>query len=186
MPRLFTGLEISSAQSKALSQLQTGLRGARWVEPSDFHLTLRFIGDVDRHTANEIFDALSARSWPTPQIQLTSLNVFGNKRPSSLHTEVAPNQILNTLRASHERIMQELNLTPDGRKFTPHVTIARFRNLADESLSRYLTKNCLPDLQPFTPKRFVLYSAKESTGGGPYRVEATWPLDGSNLELSDD
>ena len=54
MPRLFTGLEIPAEIGQTLSSLRGGLPGARWVDPDDYHLTLRFIGDIDGVTANEI------------------------------------------------------------------------------------------------------------------------------------
>ena len=54
MPRLFTGIEIPAAAAASLALSRGGISGARWIEPEDYHLTLRFIGDVDTRTANEI------------------------------------------------------------------------------------------------------------------------------------
>ena len=58
MPRLFTGVEIPSDVGQALATLRGGLPGARWIDPENYHLTLRFIGDVDNRTADEIVDRL--------------------------------------------------------------------------------------------------------------------------------
>ncbi|MDU1668811.1 MAG: 2'-5' RNA ligase family protein, partial [Bradyrhizobium sp.] len=54
MPRLFTGLEIPAEVGQTLSNLRGGLPGARWIDPENYHVTLRFIGDIDGASANEI------------------------------------------------------------------------------------------------------------------------------------
>ena len=64
MPRLFTGLEIPPAVAQSLSMMRGGLPGARWIDPENYHVTLRFIGEVDGRDANMIDDALSAISAP--------------------------------------------------------------------------------------------------------------------------
>ena len=58
MPRLFTGLEIPQEIGQSLSSLRGGLPGARWIDPENYHVTLRFIGDIDDYIANEIAHTL--------------------------------------------------------------------------------------------------------------------------------
>ena len=58
MPRLFTGLEIPAEIGQTLSNLRGGLPGARWIDPENYHVTLRFIGDIDGVAANEIASML--------------------------------------------------------------------------------------------------------------------------------
>ena len=58
MPRLFTGLEIPSALAQSLAVLRGGLPGARWIDPENYHMTLRFIGDVDDAVAHEVASVL--------------------------------------------------------------------------------------------------------------------------------
>jgi len=175
MPRLFTGLEIPPVLRTRLSFLQSGLDTVRWVEPGDFHITLRFIGDVSLNEANAICEVLSSREWQAPEIQLGELKSFGNSKPSSIHASIKENEKLTRLVASHERLMQQLGLPADGRKFTPHVTIARCRAATTPpAVARYLAENGGFSAPTFTPARFVLYSARESTGGGPYKVEEAW------------
>ena len=58
MPRLFTGLEIPAEIGQTLSNLRGGLPGARWIDPENYHVTLRFIGDIDGVAANEIASLL--------------------------------------------------------------------------------------------------------------------------------
>lgn len=175
MPRLFTGLEIPPMLRTQLSFLQSGLDTVRWVEPGDFHITLRFIGDISPSGANAIYEALSSRDWQAPEIRLGELKSFGNSKPSSIYASVQESEKLLRLAASHERLMQRLGLPADGRKFTPHVTIARCRSATKPlAVARYLAENGNFSAPGFTPARFVLYSARDSTGGGPYKVEEAW------------
>jgi 2'-5' RNA ligase len=80
------------------------------------------------------------------------------------------------LQAEHERLMQRVGLEPEGRKFTPHVTLARLRDSSSRQVADYLAARALIDARPFTVSRFVLFSARASVGGGPYVVEAAYPL----------
>ena len=54
MPRLFTALEIPPQVAQSLAMMRGGLPGARWIDPENYHLTLRFIGDIDDALAHEI------------------------------------------------------------------------------------------------------------------------------------
>lgn len=180
MPRLFTGLEIPALQSSSLQLVQGGVQGMRWIDPADFHLTLRFIGDVSPSLANDIVDALTrktdAKPWKAPTIRFSELSAFGAKKPTSVYAGVVNTPELASLHASQERLMQRLGLPVDSRRFTPHVTIGRCRNVKAEGVARFLSLAGPLFAEPFVPTRFVLYSAKESTGGGPYRVENWWEL----------
>lgn len=181
MPRLFTGLEIPPQLRTYLSFLQSGMDNVRWIEPGDFHITLRFIGDVSRRDAQMIVEALSSRSWVAPSVRLGELKAFGNSRPSSIYASVHEDERLNRLAATQERLMQRLGLPPDRRRFTPHVTIARLRGGAKpQAVANYLAAHGGFSAPSFQPARFVLYSARESTGGGPYVVEDSWPLEQSD------
>lgn len=180
MPRLFTGLEIPPLQSAALQLIQGGVPGMRWIEPSDFHITLRFIGDVSPGMASDIVEAFHRKTeqkpWQAPTIRFTNLSVFGSKKPRSVFAGVEPCTRLTALQAAQERLMQRLGLEPEGRRFTPHVTIGRCSAVKPDVIAHYLGQSGPLLASPFVPSRFVLYSARESTGGGPYHAEAWWPL----------
>ena len=81
MPRLFTALEVPADIAFSLSLLRGGLPGARWVEPENYHVTLRFIGDVDGATADEVADALKLISRPRFETALEGLSAFGGRKP---------------------------------------------------------------------------------------------------------
>jgi len=58
MPRLFTGLEVPREVGEVLSMFRGGLPGARWIDPENYHITLRFIGDIDDRLAHDIASSL--------------------------------------------------------------------------------------------------------------------------------
>jgi 2'-5' RNA ligase len=176
MPRLFTGFEIPENLGLELSLKRGGLAGARWIEPSDYHVTLRFIGDIDHALARDIDDVLTGiRSAPL-EITLDGLMSFGGDKPRILAARVKPTSALAELQAEQERLMRRLGLAPELRKFTPHVTLARLRGTTANELARFLELSGLFLSRSFTARRFALYSSKDSIGAGPYVVEATYPL----------
>jgi len=176
MPRLFTGLEIPASAGLALSMLRGGLRGARWIDPENYHITLRFIGDVDDRTADEVAGALDRIHRAPVEIRLNGLGSFGNGKPHAVWSRVEQTPELLEMQAEQERLFQRLNLPPERRKYIPHVTLARCRTSTNEDVARWLAERGDFQVPPFVASRFVLYSAKASVGGGPYLVEEAYPL----------
>lgn len=177
MPRLFTGLEIPAQVGFLLSLKRGGLPGARWIDPDNYHITLRFIGDVDHPTANEVVDALDRLAESESfSIRLNHLGAFGGDKPRALYAGVESNAALAHLQASQERILQRLGLAPDGRKFVPHVSLARLRGCSAADLAAFMAMAGRFEPLEFPVRRFVLYSSRDSVGGGPYRIEEAYPL----------
>ena len=178
MPRLFTGLEVPPEVAAQLALYRCGLPGARWVEPPDHHLTLRFLGDIDNPIANDVHAMLEEMRPRAPiAVTLDALGSFGGDKPRAIYASVASNPALNELQAEHERIARRAGIEPEKRKFTPHVTLARLRGTAPDAVGRYLTQMGVFSRISFTAHRFALFSARESRGGGPYVIEATYPFD---------
>ncbi|HEY8576500.1 MAG TPA: RNA 2',3'-cyclic phosphodiesterase [Devosia sp.] len=177
MPRLFTGLEIPADIGFALSLKHGGLGGARWIDPDNYHITLRFIGDVDRQTANDVADSLDRLSNSMRfSVRLTHLGTFGGDKPRALFAGVEPSEELTRLQAAQERVLQRTGLAPEGRKFVPHVTLARLRGGQPAEVARFIAEAGRFEPLSFPVGRFVLYSSKDSVGGGPYVVEQSYPL----------
>ncbi|HEV7417499.1 MAG TPA: RNA 2',3'-cyclic phosphodiesterase [Tianweitania sediminis] len=177
MPRLFTALEVPRDAALSLSLLRGGLPGARWIDVENYHITLRFIGDVEGHVADEIANALDRIRRPAFSLRLAGVGAFGSKKPHSIHATVAPSTELMQLQGEIERICQRQGLPADPRKFVPHVTLARLRNPSTTDIAAYLSARGNFATTPFKVGRFVLMSSKDSVGGGPYLVEEAWPLD---------
>lgn len=176
MPRLFTALEIPRDAALSLSLLRGGLPGARWIDVENYHLTLRFIGDVEGHVADEIAGALDRVHRPSFSLTLAGVGAFGSKKPHSVYAGAAPSAELAALQAEIERICQRLGLPADARRFVPHVTLARLRNSSPQDVAHYLSARGNFATMPFRVSRFVLMSSRDSVGGGPYVVEEAWPL----------
>ena len=176
MPRLFTGVEIPSDIGQALSTLRGGLPGARWITPENYHLTLRFIGDVDDATAHEVASLLGRVKRGPFDLHIKGLTSFGGKKPRAVVASVSPAQALLDVQAEQERLMQRIGLEPEGRKYTPHVTLARLRESSSRDVAEYLAARGFFRTSPFKVSRFVLFSSRNSVGGGPYVVEASYPL----------
>jgi 2'-5' RNA ligase len=185
MPRLFTALEIPREAALSLSLLRGGLPGARWVDVENYHLTLRFIGDVEGHVADEIANALDRIRRPAFTLTLSGVGAFGGKKPHAVWAGVAASPDLTALQAEIERICQRLGLPSDPRKFMPHVTLARLRNASPEDVARYLSARGNFAAMPFRVGRFVLMSSRDSVGGGPYVVEEAWPLSPADARVDD-
>ncbi|MBN9029281.1 MAG: RNA 2',3'-cyclic phosphodiesterase [Rhizobiales bacterium] len=176
MPRLFTALEIPRSVALSLSLLRGGLPGARWIDVENYHITLRFIGDVDGRTADEIVDRLDRIDRPEFQLSMTGIGSFGGKKPHSVWAGVTPAPEMFALQAEIERLCQRLGLPPDPRKFTPHVTLARLKGARVDDVVHYLSGRGNFQTAPFTVPRFVLLSSRDSVGGGPYLTEEIFPL----------
>jgi 2'-5' RNA ligase len=176
MPRLFTALEIPPMVGEALATLRGGLPGARWIDRENYHITLRFIGDVDDVVAHDVAQVLDGVRRNAFDVQLNGLDAFGSRKPRAVVAAVQASRPLLELQSEHERLMQRVGLEPEGRKFTPHVTLARLRDSSTRQVADYLATRQPFRPPPFPVTRFVLYSSRNSVGGGPYIVEADYPL----------
>jgi RNA 2',3'-cyclic 3'-phosphodiesterase len=176
MPRLFTGLEIPAEIGQTLSNLRGGLPGARWIDPENYHVTLRFIGDIDGISANEIASMLFRVNRKPFEVKVQGLTSFGGRKPRAVVATIAPSRPLIELQAELERMMQRIGLDPEGRKFIPHVTLARLYDASSQDVADYLSVRGYFPSKVFMAERFVLFSSRASTGGGPYIVEDSYEL----------
>src|SRR5580700_11267800 len=154
MPRLFTGLEIPAEIGQTLSGLRGGLPGARWIDPENYHVTLRFIGDIDGIAANEIASLLFRINRKPFEVAVQGLSSFGGKKPRAVVAQVVPSRPLIELQAELERL----------------------RDASNQDVADYLSVRGYFPTRVFTASRFVLFSSRASTGGGPYVVEDSYAL----------
>ena len=171
MPRLFTGIEIPRDIGERLAFLRGGLPGARWIDQENYHLTLRFIGDVDMDVANEVAGELGRVRRSGFPLRLDGVGSLGTRKPHTIVARIGASATLAELQAEHERILQRIGQPPEQRKYTPHVTLARLRGANGRDIAEYLSVRGGFLAGPFDVDRFVLFSSRNSVGGGPYIVE---------------
>lgn len=176
MPRLFTGLELPDHVAAELAAMRGGVSGARWLDEEDYHITLRFIGDVDEATAYDVHDALERIRRRAFTVTLDGLGAFGGAKPRAIVATAKPVPPLVELQAEQERLMRRVGLPVETRKYTPHVTLARLRQATPIAVANYLSMRGWLASRSFEVDHFTLFSARDSIGGGPYLAEATYPL----------
>ncbi len=178
MLRLFVGIEFPPELKLRLSLLCTGVPGAKWVDPGNFHLTLRFIGEVGEDIAADIDEALArlqARRFP---LQLAGTGIFGGNRPRQLWVGVERHPELLRLRDRVEQALIRIGLEPEQRKFAPHVTLARLRGPELDKLAGFLTTHAQFRSEPQPVDRFSLIASFPTKAGSVYEDQADYPLSG--------
>ena len=175
--RLFVAIALPEDLRARLSELQQGVPAARWVDPDNLHLTLRFIGEADGVQAHDLDAALTQVRAERLEITLTGLDRFGQGRKSrAVWAGVAPCPELDRLRRKVEQAAQAAGFAPEGRKFKPHVTLARFKGDPGHRLHDFLARHAAFRAAPFTAHEFVLYSSLLAQTGAIYTPEAAYPL----------
>src|SRR6266436_1167483 len=123
MLRLFVGIGFPPELKLRLSLLCSGVPGAKWVDPGNFHLTLRFIGEIGEDVAADIDDALGRLRARRFTLQLARTGVFGGDRPRALWVGVERQPEMILLRDKIEQALIRIGLDPEPRRFAPHVTL---------------------------------------------------------------
>lgn len=169
MIRLFVGLALPDSHRRRLAMTCAGIEDARWVTPENLHLTLRFIGEVDGHVAEDIAHALDAVRAEPFALTLKDAGVFGTP-PHALWVgaEDAPKGALAALQASVESAVVRSGLPPEGRKFSPHVTLARFKKVNAQRLTLWLEAHGALALEPFQVEGFTLFRSHLGHEGAHY------------------
>jgi RNA 2',3'-cyclic 3'-phosphodiesterase len=167
MPRLFTAIEIPEGIRTRLSLIRAPLKGAKWIEADNMHITLRFAGDIDDRTADDFADLLADIRAEPIALRIAGVGAFGGRDPRVLWAGVEAGPELQALYRANERAARSAGLEPDPRDFKAHVTLARLRGGRAHEAARFLEENGDMKSEPFVAHRFVLLSARPGTGGPP-------------------
>ena len=177
MIRLFIALGLPDDIRDRLAGLAGGLPGARWVEPHNLHLTLRFIGETEEGRLADLDEQLAGIETPPFALTMDGLGHFGTgKRLHALWAGVERSEALAHLQAKIESAVVRAGFPPETRKFTPHVTLARLKDASPERLMRYLASNGLFRSRGFPVTGFALYESHLGRHGPDYAVIADYPL----------
>ncbi len=176
MPRLFIALEMQEVAAD-LDRLCVGLPSIRWCDPDAFHLTVRFIGEVDHPTFYEIGEGLGRISLRPFELALKGLGLFPPRgAPHTLWAGVEdPEGGLATLRRRVDRVLEEAGIEPERRKFVAHVTLGRFREAPPEArLASFLASRGLFRTARFPVSSFTLFSSQLRPEGALHLPEAEY------------
>jgi 2'-5' RNA ligase len=178
MLRLFVGIEFPPELKLRLELLCTGLPGARWVDPGNFHLTVRFIGEIDEGCAADVDEALARVEARRFSLQLAGAGTFGGNRPHALWVGVERSPELIRLRDKIEHALVRVGLPPEHRKFAPHVTLARLRDPELDKLGHFLATHARFRADPLPVEQFSLIASFPTKAGSVYEDQAHFPLKG--------
>ena len=131
---------------------------------------------MDGAAARDIAETLGDIRRPKTLVRFDGLSSFGGAKPRAIVARVRTDPALTDLQAEQERRLRRIGLEAETRKFLPHVTLARLRGAGARAVADYLALRGALIAQSFMAERFVLYSARDGSGGGPYVVEAAYPL----------
>jgi 2'-5' RNA ligase len=183
--RLFIGIRPPVDVRDALIDTMEALEGARWQDDEQLHLTLRFIGEVERPTANDLAAALESIAWPPFELALEGVSHFERKgMPTAVWARVPPTPELEGLRMKIERSCDLVGLGRETRRFTPHITIARLtRHIGP--ITPWLARHSGLRLT-WQADGFTLFESHLLASGAHYEVAGHFPLRPNPARRSDD
>ncbi len=176
--RLFAAIPIPDAVADRLEPLQRDLAGAPWRPRENFHLTLRFFGEIDEALARDLDHEIAQLSEAPFEISLRGAGSFGGREPTAVWAGVEAPPALARLNAHCERSARRAGLAPEPRRFTPHVTLAYCHGTTDRDVAVWLERVGDFRTGAFWVEGFALYSSRATRAGSRYVEEATYPLDG--------
>ncbi|MDP5279260.1 RNA 2',3'-cyclic phosphodiesterase [Sphingomonas sp. DG1-23] len=178
MHRLFVGLRPPPTIRAQLLALMGGVSGARWQDDAQLHLTLRFIGEVERPQAEDVAIALSNVHFPPIEVSLDGVGEFDKRgRPNALWAGIRPHDALAGLHKKIDQALVRCGLAPEGRAYLPHVTLARM-NASAGATARFLESHAGLVSPLFTLDHFLLFESTLGSESAVYETIERYPLRG--------
>ncbi|RYY24415.1 MAG: RNA 2',3'-cyclic phosphodiesterase [Sphingomonadales bacterium] len=176
MHRLFVAFALPPALRQQLLTLSGGIPGARWQRDDQLHLTLRFIGDTDRHAAEDAALALAAIHYPQIEIALSGAGQFESRgRPNAVWAGVTPHDALAGLHKKIDQALIRAGQPPEARAYLPHITLARM-NAQSGAADKFLAEHAGLASAPFTLTHFRLYESHLGSEGASYEAIERYAL----------
>jgi len=178
MIRLFAAIDLPRETRASLASLMgVGIPGARWVPPENYHLTLRFIGEVPGYLAEEIDGALAELKARGFILTFAGLGTFerGGKA-TALWVGVEKNPQLEHLRGKIDTALRRCGLEAERRRFQPHVTLARLDNVDEARLVSFVQARNLFRAEPMVVEHFTLFSSRLGKEQSVYTPEVEYEL----------
>ncbi len=176
MHRLFVAIRPPEAVRDLLLDTMEGIASLRWQEDEQLHLTLRFVGEVERPAAQDLAAALVSLRFEPFDIRIAGVGRFDHHKRGALWAGVEPRAPLAALAAKIERIFVGIGLPPERRAFHPHITLARWGRGAGDSLDPFLAANAALRSDDFEVDKITLYESRLGRDGAHYEAVADYPL----------
>jgi 2'-5' RNA ligase len=176
MHRLFIGIRPPEDVRDLLLDAMEGIEGARWVDDANLHLTLRFVGEVERPAANDLAAALARIAWPRFELRIEGVGHFTRKgEAKALWARIPASEPLEGLRQKVESACEAAGLGRETRRFTPHVTLARL-NRSSGPIGGWLSSFGDMRAGPWEVTEFILYESHLGRTGSFYEPVTTFAL----------
>lgn len=174
--RLFIAIPLPEEIAGRLVQLESEVPGVSWRLQEHFHLTLRFVGEINEALARDVDHELGEIVAAPFEIALSGAGSFGGREPSALWAGVDAPPDLARLASACERACRRAGLAPESRKFTPHVTLAYCHGASDMDVAQFLEDASAFRTDTFWVDHFCMYSSRSTRAGSCYVEEAVYPL----------
>ena len=148
----------------------------RWQDDEQLHLTLRFVGGVDRPQAEDLVDALRRLQGAPFELRIAGVGSFDHRNSGALWAGVEPKAPVAALAAKIERACQSIGLTPERRAYHPHITVARWSGRRTREIRDWLERNAGLQSPSFEVTEFILFESHLSRHGAQYDAVARYPL----------
>lgn len=177
MHRLFVAIDLPTEVRDQVSGVCRDLPGARWVPADQLHLTLRFIGEVDDAGFRGIREALAAVKGERFATAVRGIGHFPpGRHPRVLWVGLSGSDALFSLQERIERAVVAAGIPAEGRRFPPHITLARLKDPLVERVEAFEAQFRDIASKPFPVSEFHLYSSMLSNKGAVHRREVSYPL----------
>ena len=176
MHRLFVAIRPPESIRDQLLDLMEGVPDLRWQQDEQLHLTLRFIGEVERPMADDIAAELGRIRFARFSVALDSVGKFKKRRHGAIWAGVQPKEQLKALAAKVERACQSAGVEPEQRAYHPHITLARWSGGAP-ALDRFMERHGGLASEPWEVGEFILFESRLGQGGAHYEAIERFELD---------
>lgn len=177
MIRLFVALSLPEQLRLRLAGLRGQIPGARWVPPENMHITLRFVGEVDEHIADDVHTELERVAFDPLEISVRGVGHFESRgQVRALWAGVERSEALTGLQTRVEKACQRAGLAPEPRRFHRHVTLARCRDTSLARVADFMEDHAGFAAPSFEADAFTLFSSTLGKSGSTYLPEVTYPL----------
>jgi len=177
MIRLFIAIDIPEVIKMHVQGMGRSIKNGRPVPDDQLHLTLKFIGEVESSRLLDIHESLGVISHPRFSISLKGVGTFPPRgTPRVLWAGITPVENVTRLRRTIENKLAEISIPKEGKKYSPHITLARLRNSPIKQLQQFLAGNAFLETPEFEVENFSLYSSQLTSKGAIHRLESSYSL----------